>query len=111
LLTRACLFIEASTVLVREIAERVQIFGSVASSRSRLHVAMRNPRQSRCATAIGRYQGVEAPRAKHWREVGIRPSAMVDGQPHDPWRTGRGWFEQNLPGLEPFKRARNGRPA
>jgi hypothetical protein len=61
LLTTACLFIEASTVLVREIAERVQIFGSVASSRSRLHVAMRNPRQSRCATAIGRYQGVEAP--------------------------------------------------
>jgi hypothetical protein len=50
----ACWFIEASTVLVREIAttQGVQIFGSVASSRSRLHVAMRNPRQSRCTAAI-----------------------------------------------------------
>jgi hypothetical protein len=44
----------ASTVLVREIAilQGVQIFGSVASSRSRLHAAMRNPRQSRCTAAI-----------------------------------------------------------
>src|SRR4029077_16451182 len=38
LLTTACWFIEASTVLVREIALQlgVQIFGSVASSRSQL---------------------------------------------------------------------------
>ncbi|MBN8988551.1 MAG: hypothetical protein J0H42_09900 [Rhizobiales bacterium] len=46
---------EASTVLVRETrdsAKSVQIFGSVAASRSRLHAAMRNPRQSRCTAAI-----------------------------------------------------------
>jgi hypothetical protein len=53
-LMTACWFIEASTVLVREIAttQGVQIFGSVASSRSRLHVAMRNLRQTRCTAAI-----------------------------------------------------------
>jgi hypothetical protein len=41
-------------VVVREIAttQGVQIFGSVASSRSRLHVAMRNPRQIRCTATI-----------------------------------------------------------
>jgi hypothetical protein len=41
-------------VVVREIAttQGVQIFGSVASSRSRLHVAMRNPRQTRCTATI-----------------------------------------------------------
>src|SRR6185312_11763636 len=32
-------------------AKSVQIFGSVASSRSRLNVAMRNPRHARCAAA------------------------------------------------------------
>jgi hypothetical protein len=54
LLTTVCWFIEASTVVVREIATRqgVQIFGSVASSGSRLHVAMRNPRQTRCTATI-----------------------------------------------------------
>jgi len=45
---------EASTVLVREIAAQlsVQIFGSVASSRSRLDGAMRNSRQRHCSAAI-----------------------------------------------------------
>jgi hypothetical protein len=49
-----CWFIDASTVLVRETetTQGVQIFGSVASSRSRLPVAMRNPRQSGCTAAI-----------------------------------------------------------
>jgi hypothetical protein len=61
---------EASTVLVREIAtgEGVQIFGSVASSRSRLHVAMRNPRHARCSAAI-------APASVHrtaWPQARIR---------------------------------------
>jgi len=35
----------------RDYAKCVQIFGSVASSRSRLHGAMRNPRQPRCTAA------------------------------------------------------------
>jgi hypothetical protein len=54
LLTTACLFTEASTVLIGEIAAQlsVQIFGSVASSRSRLHGAMRKSRQPRCTAAI-----------------------------------------------------------
>jgi hypothetical protein len=45
---------EASTVLVHEIAAQlsVQIFGSVAASRSRLDGAMRNPRQRRCNAVI-----------------------------------------------------------
>jgi hypothetical protein len=35
-------------------ANSVQIFGSVASSRSRLNVAVRNPRQPHCNAATGR---------------------------------------------------------
>jgi hypothetical protein len=51
-------------VLVGEIAttQGVQIFGSVASSRSRLHGAMRNPRQSRCTAAIGTVTAEKTPK-------------------------------------------------
>jgi hypothetical protein len=57
LLTTACWFIEASTVLVREIAPQlgVQIFGSVASSRSRLGLcyAKSAPIALRCSDLAG----------------------------------------------------------
>jgi hypothetical protein len=59
LLTTACWFIEASTILVREIALQlgVQIFGSVASSRSQLALcyAKSAPVALRCGDFAGHF--------------------------------------------------------
>jgi len=86
---------EASTVLVRENsghAESVQIFGSLASSRSRLHAAMRNPRQSRCTAAIT---------TKHVEALGGRAessTAVFAASLMSALRRGDGTgFEQTLP--------------
>src|ERR1700712_5364498 len=93
LLTTACWFIEASTVPVREIAttQGVQIFGSVASSRSRLHLAMRNPRQPRRTAPIRTL--LAANTAKHL--AGRRNSGVATS----------GLNKASCPGFAPLKRA------
>jgi hypothetical protein len=99
--TTTCWFIEASTVLVREIAttQGVQIFGSVASSRSRLHVAMRNPRQTRRTATICTSRSQT--RRNTWREAEIRtwrfgaPDRGTGGKRGRHVRLGQGL----LPGL------------
>ena len=66
--------LQSSRWRARNEAKSVQIFGSVASSRSRLHVAMRNPRHARCSAAI-------APAAVHrsdWPRTGIRFQRLVN---------------------------------
>jgi hypothetical protein len=105
--TTTCWFIEASTVLVREIAttQGVQIFGSVASSRSRLHVAMRNPRQPaalRQFAPAGRKHG-ETPGGKP--KFGLCDSGRLTGAPAANAAATSGLSTASCPGFEPLKRA------
>jgi len=78
--------LKASTVFFRAVATRlgVQIFGSVASSRSRLHAAMRIPRQSRCTAAIWI---IAAENASKRLAGGRNPRSTISGtSPRGGWR-------------------------
>src|SRR5712672_3200990 len=99
---------EASTVLVREIARRrqgVQIFGSVASLRSQLHVAMRKSRHRHCAAAISssarQSAGIE-PESAFWPYL-ARLRRPYRQTAHSRDDTG---LSKICPPFEPLKRAK-----